>query len=282
MRSKLVVGIGTLVLAAAANATAILGPDNATPLASGNFNTGITVNTGVSTGSYFDAGQATPVATTTNQDQYWTYLFENDGGANTQHLALVTTDPSNAFYSGPPAWVADGTTTPPANWVGLCDCVNVDENSTTAFSDYISYSIGFNVPGSISLLNASITLDWAASVQALNSYAEVFVNGQVVTGSEISGATGYDQLTSFTISNAALFNTSGYCNACIVPNANTLSLRLFNVDPNTTQNGVIVAITNASTQGGGPPTTTPEPGSAALVLTGVVAVVAGVRRRKRN
>jgi hypothetical protein len=283
MGSRLVIALSVLLLVATANATAILGNNDATALS--NFGTGLNVGTAISAGNPYFPDSTTYAAT--NEDAAWSYIYYTSS-PNYQNPALITTT------SLVPTSFVDYNSD---DWVGFCDCTSTSVSDT----EEVAFETNFYISNSGNLTGAYLDMSFAGDTTVSGSYLEVVINGNVVYGingnsavDTVGGAIGYDQLNTLDITNGA----TG-CNGCIVgmdpfnnpSGKNVLQVIIVMPDSNgpatSDPNGILVQF-GASDDGTGggptppPPSGTPEPGSAILVVTGIAALVAGVRRSKRS
>lgn len=274
MGSRLIIALSGLLVVATANATSILGIDDATSLS--NFGTGMKLVT-PQIGSGYTYFPGTTTVAATNEDAAWDYTYYASSNVGPQQALVTTTSII------PNTWVDYNS----GDWIGFCDCAT---STTYTGNQVIYFDTKFFVANSnpLTLPNAYIDVDFAADTRAAGSTAQVVINGNIVA--TISGTNGYlGPLNVVDITNGP----SG-CNGCISgisasdpTGQNTFEIRLnmpngpYATDPD----GILVQFIGSDDGNGNgppPPPGTPEPGSAFLVVTGIAVLVAGVRRSKRS
>ena len=164
MGSRLIIALSGLLVVATANATSILGIDDATSLS--NFGTGMKLVT-PQIGSGYTYFPGTTTVAATNEDAAWDYTYYASSNVGPQQALVTTTSII------PNTWVDYNS----GDWIGFCDCAT----STTYTGDQvIFFDPEFFVANSepASLPNAYIDLDFAADTRAAGSTAQVVITAR--------------------------------------------------------------------------------------------------------
>jgi len=273
MRNRLFGVIGSLLLVCAANATSILSTNGSTLLV--NESTGAVAGSAVSSGTNYFNGSTPTVGATTTDGSGWDYAYFFQAGGSTSNVALVTAGCSSASSPCGSGWQADNAS---SSWVGFCNCVATDGATNAPAADGVQFTLGFDVPNSITPANAIIAFDLWVSVPSAD--VTVLVNNTPVQASALSGSPTTGSPILVTINNTT-------CPNCIIDGINQ-GIDIQYTDPGHTildnfPTGTRVQFTEADDGStSSPPPTSPEPGSIVLMVTGLGAIVAGARRRNKR